>query len=91
MLFASDAIDVMIDTAVMTAARPQWQKVAMLAAVVMLDSPVRDVEHEDIETRIADRVMHLIDSGMLESRGDVTRWRHSEVRLADKASTADGS
>lgn len=38
----------------------------------------QDSEGYDI---VAKRLYGLVDSGRLVSQGDVTNWRHSEVRL----------
>jgi hypothetical protein len=37
-------------------------------------------DHEDDLKTLGHRIEALVASGELEARGDVTNWRHSEVR-----------
>ena len=32
---------------------------------------------------VAQRICALVENGQLEAQGDLSRWRHSEVRLPD--------
>lgn len=69
------------DEALVSAAAPQWQKVARLVAEAMTSnwpnkpSGIADVYY-------AQRVNRLVQKGILEARGDLRRMRFSEVRLA---------
>ena len=66
-----------IDAAILSVASDKWQKVAMIIAKV---APPRESSDSDYD-QVAERIIALVDNGQLESAGDVTRWRHSEVRL----------
>jgi hypothetical protein len=39
--------------------------------------PGTDADCEDI----AERICALVEAGRLEAQGDLSKWRHSEVRL----------
>jgi len=74
-----------IDRLILLVAKDQWRKVAMIISQVL-----RASEHEADNTSldvladaIADRVQHLAVEGKLQSQGDLSRWRHSEVRLPE--------
>ena len=70
LLILSDDIDALI----LAEAGDQWRKVAFIIAMVLKASP--DLDNE----AVADRISFLVEKGQLESRGDTTEWRHSEVR-----------
>jgi hypothetical protein len=76
----SDQLNVLI----LSTANSNWQKVARIMEKIgdRLEDIQQPVEYE----RIAERIQVLVDAGHLESRGDVSRWRHSEVRLPDRQS-----
>jgi hypothetical protein len=70
-----------LDAMVLSAARPQWRKVAFIVAIVGQSRP------EDLDGKydsIAERIVALVNDGKLESQGDLIQWRHSEVRLPQK-------
>jgi len=70
-----------IDEAVLAVADEHWHKVAMMIvrAAERLDSqlPQGDAGHD----LIAQRIAALVEDGRLVAQGDISRWRHSEVRL----------
>jgi hypothetical protein len=70
-----------IDNAVLVVAEAHWRKVAMiiLKAAERLGPglPRGDRGYSMIVARIA----ALVAAGRLASQGDISRWRHSEVRL----------
>jgi hypothetical protein len=74
--------DSQIDDAVLSSIEPRWQKVAMVisraAKKLYGDLP----EGEDAYEMIARRIEFLVESGRLQSQGDISRWRFSEVRQA---------
>ncbi|APP74522.1 DUF3658 domain-containing protein [Xanthomonas vesicatoria] len=72
------AIDAFITAAVDT----QWQKVALLIARALTDEQLNLADVQDATDHIAQRIACLVRSGRLEAAGDVSDWRHSEVRLA---------
>jgi hypothetical protein len=68
---------------VLSAAKTDWLKVAMIIGRANRECEARHiaVSYEEIATCI----QSLCESGRLESVGDITNWRHSEVRLATSA------
>jgi hypothetical protein len=67
----------LIDASILSLAHDRWQKVAMIVARVAEATACDDDSHCDA---IADRVRALVNSGRLEAQGDISRWRHSEIR-----------
>jgi len=67
----------MTDSLILSSASDRWQKVAKIMASVS--------EHQNSAASLAaieNRIRALIDDGMLEAKGDLSKWRFSEVRLA---------
>jgi hypothetical protein len=71
-----------IDEALMAEASPQWRKVARLVGGAMSHEPTRIDGIPDLF--YAQRVRHLVERGLLESRGDLRYMGFSEVRLPSK-------
>jgi hypothetical protein len=65
-----------LDALILSAASERWQKVARIIAVV--SQRAGDGTNFDA---IAARIRDLVDDGKLQAEGDLSRWRHSEVRL----------
>ena len=72
-----------IDTAVLSSARPHWQKAAMVVtrAVEKLEARYPQLSY----VFYAMRIQALADQGRLESQGDLDHMRFSEVRLPDES------
>ena len=71
-----------VDEAIVSLAKRRWQKTAMIIANV-LDR--LEVEKLDVHGhKVAERIEYLVKEGRLEAQGDLSRWRHSEVRLPSK-------
>ena len=68
-----------IDQALLSYARPQERKVAMLVGLAMTESALSIPGLPDIY--YAQRVRALVESGALLVNGSLDRMRHSEVRL----------
>jgi hypothetical protein len=70
-----------IDQAVLAVSESGWRKVAMIILKVAdklgSDLPEGDPGYD----MIAQRVEALVAAGRLVSQGNLSRWRHSEVRL----------
>ena len=70
-----------LDGLILSFAKVQWRKVAMII------SKVRDeCRHRGVDTNchdIAQRICVLVEGGQLEAQGDLSLWRHSEVKLPD--------
>jgi Protein of unknown function len=70
----------LIDTALLSQTSTEWRKVARVVGTVMLFMSNRPRGVPDVF--FANRVALLVESGRLESQGDLRRMRFSEVRLA---------
>lgn len=70
--------DEKIDALILAAATPEWTKTALLIAKVF-DSPFFPGEGTTAQ-HIADRLYILIDHGQLDVKGNMRRWRDSEVK-----------
>jgi hypothetical protein len=68
-----------LDTAIFSALTPRWQKTAMVVAKALDQCKARIIEAT--AEILAARVGALARSGRLESKGNLSVWRHSEVRL----------
>lgn len=68
-----------IDSAIMLTAREQRRKVAFVVGAVMDKLHARVPGIPDVF--LAQRVAALVSQGRLESRGDLSRMRYSEVRV----------
>jgi hypothetical protein len=69
-----------IDRLVLRAASTEWRKVAMIIALVL-----NGCEREGMragEDEIAGRIVAMAEAGKLAAQGDLSKWRHSEVRLS---------
>ncbi len=67
-----------IDAALLQRADPRWRKVALLVATAMNGSShIPGIP----DTYYARRIQDLVANGTLEAQGDLSRMRHSEVRL----------
>ena len=66
-----------IDAAILSAASDQWRKVALIIGNVVSRRDEIAAESE----LVAKRIVALVKSGRLESQGDLSKWRYSEVRL----------
>jgi tetratricopeptide (TPR) repeat protein len=66
-----------------------WRKTAVVIGKVSQECEGRQLAISDPE--IFDRVVHLVDAGVLESDGTLLNWRRSEVRLvsADRGPLPD--
>ena len=71
-----------IDEAVLSCALPRWQKVAVIVGCVMDKVSVKYPQFSD--SFYAERVRALAEQGRLESQGDLSYMRFSEVKLPSK-------
>jgi XRE family transcriptional regulator, aerobic/anaerobic benzoate catabolism transcriptional regulator len=71
----------LVDQAILACCKPQFLKVARVVGDVAIALEVpRDMDKDFI----ADRIKALVKAERLESRGDLDRWRFSEIRLPEK-------
>ena len=68
-----------IDKTLLSHARPLGRKIAMLVGLTMMDNSLRVPDLPDIF--YAQRVRHLIESGLLLAEGDINTMGMCEVRL----------
>jgi len=72
-----------IDTAIISIASAQWQKVAKIVGMTMSKLPSRVKGIPDLF--YARRIEKLVREGVLESQGNLQFMRYSEVRLKEKS------
>ncbi len=65
-----------IDEALIANVGQRWRKVAMVLALA-----AEQLASDNFDL-LAERLQLLVAGGQLEAQGDLSRWRHSEVRLA---------
>lgn len=69
----------LVDDLILSHASCQWQKVAMVVAKTSKECDDKGIKTDYNE--IALEIRTLVVSGRLDARGDLSDWRHSEVRL----------
>lgn len=74
-----------IDNALLSNTSTRWQKVAMVIAITMHKLPSRVEGIPDVY--YSNRVQRLVSDGLLESQGNLSRMRYSEVRRAGSTET----
>jgi hypothetical protein len=70
-----------IDDAIVAVAQPSWRKVAMIIVTAAERLGSEFPEGDPGYHMIARRIQELVRDGRLAAQGDISRWRHSEVRL----------
>jgi hypothetical protein len=70
-----------LDELILSVALPYWQKLAMIIAKVTRDERFSMDDSDEEFDFVANRIAHLVADGRLESQGDISLWRFSEVRL----------
>jgi Protein of unknown function len=70
-----------VDGLILSFAKVQWRKVAMIISQVLSECRRRGVDVD--EDGIAERICALVEDGQVEAQGDLSRWRHSEIKLPD--------
>lgn len=70
-----------MDQALLSNASRDWCQVARIILTTMIEL---DNGRGLPNAYFADRIAHLVREGILESKGDLTRTRFSEVRLKNK-------
>ena len=68
-----------VDAVLLAQVSTDWRKVARVGGMAMLVMPSRPRGIPDLF--LAMRIAFLVETGQLESRGDLRRMRFSEVRL----------
>ena len=71
-----------IDEAILSKLGGHWQKTAFVIATSMYAYPDR---YDDIpDVCYGQRILPLAQQGLLEARGDLRKWRFSEIRATGK-------
>ena len=73
-----------LDALILLLASERWQKVAKIITVVS-DRAGEGTKFDAIEARIR----ALVDDGKLQAKGDISRWRYSEVRRVPSGSAEE--
>jgi hypothetical protein len=76
-----------IDLALLANISPNWRSVARVVAATMLDVENRAGGIPDVF--YAERVRLLVERGIIEAQGDMSRMRLLEVRFATRSATAN--
>ncbi len=71
--------DAELDARILLQARPQYLKVARVLGLVLHECDSKGIEVSN--DKLQGRLDALIAAGTLEAAGNVSNWRHSEVRL----------
>ena len=71
-----------IDETLLSSASEHWQKVARLVGSAMW--ALKDQIFEIPDVYFSERIRGLVEQGLLESFGDLSRMRYSEVRIPKK-------
>ncbi len=74
------------DEALLQQATERWQKAAKIIGQVMMSIGENEWPGD---TYLAERLQALVTAGKLESQGDLSRIRFSEVRLPQKERAGD--
>ena len=70
-----------VDGLILSFAKVQWRKVAMIISHVLGECSRLGINID--ERGVAERIRALVQDGQLEAQGNLSRWRHSEVKLPD--------
>jgi len=70
-----------VDALILSFAQAQWRKVAMIISQVLWEC--RRLGMNVDEHDVARRICALVEDGRLEAQGNLSRWRHSEVKRPD--------
>lgn len=68
-----------LDQMIFSFVKAEWRKTALIIAEVLHQGDER--RKIIAPQRIANRIISLRDSGVIESQGPLSNWRRSEVRL----------
>lgn len=67
-----------LDRLILSCAKPEWQRVTMLIAATVDATKAQSV---DVAAQtIAGRIYALTEAKELEAKGNIRRWRTSEIR-----------
>ena len=71
-----------LDSIILSCAQTEWQRVTMLIAATVDATKAQAL---DVKAQtIASRIYALTDAKQLDSKGNIRRWRTSEIRISKK-------
>ena len=68
-----------VDKLIFATLKENWRKMALIVGNVFQACKTRSIPLSD--EVIAARIQELAEAGRIESQGNLTKWRYSEVRL----------
>jgi hypothetical protein len=68
-----------LDEVILSVMNPRWRKTAMIIGLTSKQCEARAMPLDD--EAIGARIAALAEAGRIDSQGDLSMWRHSEVRL----------
>jgi hypothetical protein len=68
-----------VDKLIFAELKENWRKVALIVGNVLQTCKARSIPLSD--EVISARIQELAENGRIESQGNLTKWRYSEVRL----------
>jgi hypothetical protein len=78
MMSAADVSDASLDEVIFSIVTPRWQKVAMVIGKAL--DRCEQFGYQVSDDVLGARILHLAQSGRLESQGNLQIWRDSDVR-----------
>jgi hypothetical protein len=69
-----------LDAALLGSINASWTKVALVLARAAKTPGLVFSEEEDEYEILAKRLEQLVATGVIQSRGDISQWRFSEIR-----------
>jgi Protein of unknown function len=72
-----------LDDLILSFALPYWQKVAMIIVKVTRSEKFSFESRDEEFNFVAIGISRLVENGQLESQGDISQWRFSEVRISN--------
>jgi hypothetical protein len=71
------------DRLILSLVTNRWSKVALVVGLAMIENKNQIPKIQDAD--YAERISYLVENAFLESQGDISQIRFSEVRLSNKA------
>jgi hypothetical protein len=70
-----------LDALIFSEMKPRWLKTARIIVMTSKQCEARAMPLDD--KVIGARIVALVEAGRIDSQGDLSMWRHSEVRLRE--------
>jgi hypothetical protein len=82
----SNGLPSKLDEIILSFAIEEWRKAAFIIAKTLHYCDDNNIKASD--EMIADRMLFLCTAGYLKAQGNLSDWRHSEVRLPKRHTTS---